>query len=73
MRLPKHWALVLLGVALAAILIGLVVHEPQRARVASAVFEAPALPPELVPAVPQPGGIDPLGASRAIRRALEDC
>lgn len=71
MRIPKRWALALVGGALAAALVATLMKEPEPTRLATTESEAPAVEPEPVPSAPQPGGIDPLGASQAIRRALE--
>jgi hypothetical protein len=80
--MPKRWALILAGCAIAAIVAerALVLREPAAAvRIAK---EAPACTPfgvpasdqlDGVPSVAQPGGMDPLGVSRAIHRVLEDC
>jgi len=83
MRLPKRWVLVLAGCAIAAVMIErasvlyelkanlAIAAEGDRQRCPSA--QAPLLDEGVEPSVTQPGGIDPLGMSHAIRRALEDC
>jgi hypothetical protein len=83
MRLPKRWVLVLAGCAIAAVIIerASVLYQPKAKLAIAAETErhcTPAQAPRLldddiVPSVTQPGGIDPLGVSRAIQRALEDC
>ena len=84
MRIPKRWALILAGCAIAAVVAerAFVLTEPgagvqladktdpQRC----APFGPPAASqPGAAPSVAQPGGLDPLGVSRAIQGMLEDC
>lgn len=84
MRLPKRWALILAGCAIAAIMIErlsafyeprpklAIAAETERQRCSS--IQLPSVPEDgAAPSVTQPGGIDPLGVSRAIHSALEDC
>jgi hypothetical protein len=82
----KKWVLIAASCAIGAIVVErvLVLYEPKyrqataaetsARRCALASARVPALfdedPP---PLVAQPGGIDPLGLSGAIHRALEDC
>ena len=84
MRPPKRWMLVLAGCAIAAVVVERtsVLYEPKAKLVIATEAErqhcstaqaAPVLDAAAVPSVTQPGGIDPLGVSRAIRRVLEDC
>lgn len=88
MRKPssKHLVLIVAGCAIAAIVVerSLVLYDPKSRSSAGAETEALrcAAPPgampspfedDAMPSVTQPGGIDPLGLSGAIRRALDDC
>ena len=84
MRLPKRWTLILAGCAIVAVVVerALVLTEPgAEVRLAAdgdrercAPFDPPAsLQPNPAPSVAQPGGLDPLGVSRAIHGVLEDC
>ena len=89
MRKPPSKAMVLIiaGCAIAAIVVerSLVLYDQEPRKSAAAETEAPRcataqapMPPPFdddasVPSVAQPGGIDPLGLSGAIRRALDDC
>ena len=83
MRMPKRCALILAGCAIAVVVVerGLVLRAPAPAvQVAAEVspscapFKLPAAErPDTVPSVAQPGGMDPMGVSRAIHRVLEDC
>ncbi|MGH8664740.1 MAG: hypothetical protein ACREUX_10785 [Burkholderiales bacterium] len=81
---PKQWVLIAAGCAIAAIVVerSLVLYKPKYRQVTAAeaaagrCASAPAPPPfdeDPAPLVAQPGGIDPLGLSDAIRRALDDC
>ena len=83
---PKHWVLIAASCAIAVIVVerSLVLYEPEYRHVSAAETaagrcasaSAPVPPPfdeALTPSVPQPGGIDPLGLSSAIHRALENC
>jgi hypothetical protein len=83
---PKQWVLIAAGCAIAAIVVerSLELYESKARSSAAAETtaprcapgQAPVLPPfddDPAPAVAQPGGIDPLGLSGAIRRALDDC
>jgi hypothetical protein len=88
MRKPssKHLVLIVAGCAIAAVVVerSLVLYDPNSRSSAGAETEAlrcaapqAAMPPpfedDAMPSVTQPGGIDPLGLSGAIRRALDDC
>ncbi|MPZ45526.1 MAG: hypothetical protein GEV05_19475 [Betaproteobacteria bacterium] len=82
---PKRWVLIIAGCAIAAIVVerSLVLYESKYRQVtaaeaaarrcASAPAPVPPFDEDPAPLVAQPGGIDPLGLSSAIRRALEDC
>jgi hypothetical protein len=84
MRLPKRWVLVLAGCAIAAVMLerASVLYQPKAKLAIAAESESlrcpsPHIPQVLdddaTPSVTQPGGIDPLGVSSAIRSALGDC
>jgi hypothetical protein len=84
---PKALVLIIASCAIAAIVVerSLVLYDQEPRKSAAAETEAPRcgaaqapmVPPfddyASVPSVAQPGGIDPLGLSGAIRRALDDC
>jgi hypothetical protein len=85
MAMPRRWAVVLACLAIVAVFVeraGVLYRAPPPAKVAAEV-SAPACPsapaattevqPAELPSVTQPGGIDPLGATRAIHDALKDC
>ena len=79
--MPKRWALILAACTIAAIAIerGLALYNAETRLVMAAEADTkrcaaePAPLDAEVPAAVQPGGIDPLGLSRAIHEALEDC
>ena len=82
MRMPKRWALILAGCAIAVIVSERVAVLRAPAPAVKVAVEVPSScapfqiateRPETVPSVAQPGGMDPLGVSRAIHRVLEDC
>jgi hypothetical protein len=82
MPLPKRWAVIVAGCTIGAIVVErvLVLYEPKARTGAAAEWDAGrcAIAPgplqdDAVPAASQPGAIDPLGLSGAIRRALGDC
>jgi hypothetical protein len=84
MRIPKRWALILAGCAIAAVVSerASVLTEPRASvKLAEksgpppcAPFGPPApSPPGAAPSVAQPGGLDPMGVSHAIHSMLEDC
>jgi hypothetical protein len=83
MRIRKLWALAFALALVVAALAGwmLTGAEPGPALVTSsagaaapcASVQPPSSDAGPAPSVAQPGGIDPLGASRAIRSALGDC
>ena len=84
--MPRMWTVVLACLAIAAVLVerARVMYRPDaRAQVAveHTAPKCPAAPqaapsaaePADLPSVAQPGGIDPMGATRAIQEALRDC
>jgi hypothetical protein len=80
--MPKRWALILAGCAIAVIVNERVavlrapapaVNVAQEAAPSCAPLELATERPDTVPSVAQPGGMDPLGVSRAIHRVIEDC
>jgi hypothetical protein len=84
--MPRRWAVVLACLAIGAILIErsrVLYREGSTSQVAAESnvpsCPGPAAPSDVDlqqpdgPSVAQPGGIDPLGATRAIRNALQDC
>jgi len=84
--MPLKWVVVLACLAMAAVFVERagVLYRPTPPAKVAAEDALPVCPPaqrvpatELqppdLPSVTQPGGIDPLGASRAIQIALEDC
>jgi hypothetical protein len=84
--MPRRWVVVLACLAIAAVLVErsrVVYRTGGTAQIAaeSGVASCPvaASPADIdlqqtdVPSVAQPGGIDPMGASRAIRNVLQDC
>jgi hypothetical protein len=80
--MPKRWVLILAGCAIAVVAGERVavlrapappVKMAAEAPPACAPFELAAQRPDPEPSVAQPGGMDPLGVSRAIHRVLEDC
>ena len=87
MGMPQRWVVMAAGCAIVAVAVERLtaLGEPRPAPTAVAGADATTCPPartppplrveadEPEPTVAQPGGIDPLGASRAIREALEDC
>jgi hypothetical protein len=82
MRIWKRCALILAGCAIAAVVaerVLVLTEQGASVRLAEksdrdpcAPFGPPAYPGD-APSVPQPGGLDPLGVSRAIHRVLEEC
>ena len=79
MQTPKRWTLLLAGCVLAAVVVGriLLMEEARPGLVAESdtrvVHCAPLFTEGAPPSVTEPGGIDPLGVTRAIRLALDDC
>ena len=83
MPMPKHWVVIAAACAIVAVAAERLEVLRQASSELTAVAEADAgrcgpagAPPRDTahqPSVAQPGGIDPLGASRAIRDVLEDC
>jgi hypothetical protein len=86
MRMPMKWTVVLACLAIAVVLVErsrVMYRASASAQVATESLPAPcpeappaaatATEPADLPAVAQPGGIDPMGATRAIRDALQDC
>ena len=81
MRIRKRWTLILAGCAIVAVVAerALVLTESAAdVKLAADVdaercapFEAPARA-DAMPSVAQPGGLDPLGVTRAIHGVLED-
>lgn len=84
--MPRRWAVLLACLAIAAVLIErsrVVYRSGDAAQVAAESTLSPcpvaATPSDIdlqqtdAPSVTQPGGIDPLGASKAIRDVLQDC
>jgi hypothetical protein len=85
--MPTKWAVVLACLAIAAVLIERSRVVYHRSGTVAQVAAESAVPPCPVaatpgeidlqqtdgPSVAQPGGIDPMGASRAIRNVLQNC
>ena len=84
--MPIKWTVVLACLAIAVVLVerSRVIYRPNSsAQVATQSLpppcpeapptSSPAAEPADLPSVAQPGGIDPMGATHAIRNALQDC